>query len=99
MAIISILNNVMNLAGVSSFTQIVIKGVIVLIAVLLAAGVTRRVAEGVGGVRQRPGRGTVCKETWQRDRSQAKRRLATGPRGGWQQSGVISPWSGRGQSS
>ena len=47
-AIISILNNVMNLAGVSSFTQIVVKGVIVLIAVLLAAGVTRRVAEGVG---------------------------------------------------
>ena len=46
-AIISILNNVMNLAGVSSFTQIVIKGIIVLIAVLLAAGVTRRVAEGV----------------------------------------------------
>lgn len=43
-AIISILNNVMNLAGVSSFTQIVIKGVIVLIAVLLAVGVTRRAA-------------------------------------------------------
>lgn len=43
-AIISILNNVMNLAGVSSFTQIVVKGVIVLIAVLLAVGVTRRVA-------------------------------------------------------
>jgi ribose/xylose/arabinose/galactoside ABC-type transport system permease subunit len=42
-AIISILNNVMNLAGVSSFTQIVIKGIIVLIAVLLAAGVSRRV--------------------------------------------------------
>lgn len=43
-AIISILNNVMNLAGVSSFTQIVVKGVIVLIAVLLAVGVTRRAA-------------------------------------------------------
>jgi ribose transport system permease protein len=42
-AIISILNNVMNLAGVSSFTQIVIKGIIVLIAVLLAAGVSGRV--------------------------------------------------------
>jgi ribose transport system permease protein len=52
-AIISILNNVMNLAGVSSFTQIVLKGVIVLIAVLLAAGVSRRVA---GGVRSRLGR-------------------------------------------
>jgi ribose/xylose/arabinose/galactoside ABC-type transport system permease subunit len=49
-AIISILNNVMNLAGVSSFTQIVLKGVIVLIAVLLAVGVSRRVA---GGVRTR----------------------------------------------
>jgi len=43
-AIISILNNVMNLAGVSSFTQIVVKGIIVLIAVVLAASVTRRVA-------------------------------------------------------
>jgi ribose transport system permease protein len=43
-AIISILNNVMNLAGVSSFTQIVVKGIIVLIAVVLAATVTRRVA-------------------------------------------------------
>jgi ribose/xylose/arabinose/galactoside ABC-type transport system permease subunit len=52
-AIISILNNVMNLAGVSSFTQIVLKGVIVLIAVLLAVGVSRRVA---GGVRTRLGR-------------------------------------------
>jgi ribose/xylose/arabinose/galactoside ABC-type transport system permease subunit len=43
-AIISILNNVMNLAGVSSFTQIVVKGIIVLIAVVLAATVTRRLA-------------------------------------------------------
>lgn len=43
-AIISILNNVMNLAGVSSFTQIVVKGIIVLIAVVLAASVTRRLA-------------------------------------------------------
>ena len=43
-AIISILNNVMNLSGVSSFTQIVFKGVIVLIAVLLATATTRRFA-------------------------------------------------------
>jgi ribose transport system permease protein len=46
-AIISILNNVMNLAGVSSFTQIVVKGVIVLIAVLLAARVGRQRAGDV----------------------------------------------------
>ncbi len=43
-AIIAILNNVMNLSGVSSFTQIVFKGVIVLIAVVLAAATTRRLA-------------------------------------------------------
>jgi ribose transport system permease protein len=36
-AIISVLNNVMNLAGVSSFAQIVAKGFIVLLAVLMAS--------------------------------------------------------------
>jgi ribose transport system permease protein len=62
-AIISILNNVMNLAGVSSFTQIVVKGIIVLIAVLLAAGVNRRLAGGVSTrlrVRPKPSEGEVA---------------------------------------
>ena len=36
-AIISILNNVMNLMAISSFAQIVVKGVIVILAVLLSA--------------------------------------------------------------
>jgi ribose transport system permease protein len=49
-AIISALNNVMNLAGVSSFAQIVAKGFIVLLAVLMASESAR---EFVGRIKSR----------------------------------------------
>ena len=45
-AVISILNNVMNLMAVSSFAQIVVKGVIVVLAVLLSAISVRWAAAG-----------------------------------------------------
>jgi ribose transport system permease protein len=48
-AIIGILNNTMNLLAVSPFLQIVVKGLIVLLAVVLSAVSARRMAGGAAG--------------------------------------------------